>query len=111
MTPESSREERRAGRTITVKCTEAIVGDETGKIVLFTRQQEKVEALVQGAHVALLNVYVFFGRIFERIQFCITGNCDGFKILFPSKLTAGAPLKSSRIAKISFLKISTQPSS
>eukprot|EP00668_Euglena_longa_P017102 GGOE01021443.1.p1 GENE.GGOE01021443.1~~GGOE01021443.1.p1 ORF type:complete len:308 (-),score=40.69 GGOE01021443.1:313-1236(-) len=54
--PESTREERRGGRIITVKCTEATVGDETGKIVLFTRQQEKVEALVQGAHVALLNV-------------------------------------------------------
>lgn len=56
---DSTREERRrAGRTTSVKCTEAIVGDETGSIVLTTRQQEKVDVLKKGAYLALLNVYV-----------------------------------------------------
>lgn len=82
MTPESSREERRAGRTITVKCTEAIVGDETGKIVLFTRQQEKVEALVQGAHVALLNVYVSLEEFSSEFNFASQETATGSRFFF-----------------------------
>lgn len=57
VTAESSRtERRRAGRTITVKCSEALVGDETGCIMLTTRQQDKAELLIPGQYVALLNV-------------------------------------------------------
>jgi replication factor A1 len=57
VTLDSSRtERRRAGRTITVKCGEAIVGDETGCILLTTRQQDKAEILTEGAYYALLNV-------------------------------------------------------
>lgn len=57
VTLESSREERRrAGNTVNVKCTEAIVGDETGCILLVTRQQDQGDILVKGARLALLNV-------------------------------------------------------
>ena len=67
VTSESSRtEKRRSGRSvITVKCSEALVGDETGCILLSTRQHEKADLLKPGAYIVLLNVYVLrFGGWF-----------------------------------------------
>ena len=46
-----------------MKCGEAIVGDETGCILLTTRQQDKAEILTEGAYYALLNVYVPHSRL------------------------------------------------
>eukprot|EP00992_Anisonema_acinus_P016017 TRINITY_DN9982_c0_g1_i1.p1 TRINITY_DN9982_c0_g1~~TRINITY_DN9982_c0_g1_i1.p1 ORF type:complete len:298 (+),score=58.30 TRINITY_DN9982_c0_g1_i1:49-942(+) len=57
--PETTRTEgRKGGRTVTTKVCEALVGDETGCIKLYTRQLELGKSLVVGSPVFVLNVKI-----------------------------------------------------
>jgi hypothetical protein len=78
VTLDASREDKRKpGRVVSFKCTEAVVGDETGSILLTTRQQDHITGLVKGLHVALLNVKL------RRVQDSFWLDADNWSAIKP----------------------------
>eukprot|EP00996_Jenningsia_fusiforme_P005105 NODE_600_length_2061_cov_146.156064_g554_i0.p1 GENE.NODE_600_length_2061_cov_146.156064_g554_i0~~NODE_600_length_2061_cov_146.156064_g554_i0.p1 ORF type:complete len:321 (+),score=49.29 NODE_600_length_2061_cov_146.156064_g554_i0:61-963(+) len=58
---EATKTERRRLRTVTSKCTRAVVGDETGCITLYIRQPETSDLFKEGNFLLLLNTKMHRG--------------------------------------------------